>query len=485
MKRSLILNLLKSLNKIYFSSAANKEQKYKKVLFYTLKDMGGVYIKFLQTISTSELFMDDWGGPKEYEVFNKVPTENINIYKHFPNTNAFSYISPTPFASGSFAQVYKATLKNNKQVIIKVLRPSIVKNLKSDLRKLKMILRIISPFLPSKIIDFNKAFEEFKEACLLETDYERETSNIKYFYNLYKNNNYVVIPKVYEEYSNKYVIVQDFIGGITLSDLMTETINNELLADKVYKTLGSNIWTQMTIVGGEFLKMAITADYVFGDPHPGNIILLPDNKVALIDFGIIAHKPKSQKAFYLWTQSFYNVLQGKEDVSNLFIATGNCFCPDLFNAFSTQNYSNTSVQDIISKALSKKVDLINGNNNDAKSLLESGHVFKYFTRVLDKNNALNIKIDANNFQLLKAMQLYLGTLGTLDDKYGNNYFSEMLKNAMKYALDYSDKFGIKNDLIPDNKYSTNESYEIIIDFISSLANNDEFLFSNIYERMFK
>ena len=89
----------------------------------------------------------------------------------------------------------------------------------------------------------------------------------------------------------------------------------------------SNLWLQLMVVGGEFLKTAMTEEYIFGDPHPGNMILLPNDKVAFIDFGIISRKPSSQEAFYQFVQSYYHILLGSEDYGQLLNSSLFCFCP--------------------------------------------------------------------------------------------------------------------------------------------------------------
>ncbi|MEI3508228.1 MAG: hypothetical protein V8R01_03790 [Bacilli bacterium] len=89
MRRPLFIPLLNKLRKIYFSNSSNKEMEYKRVVFYTLKDMGGVYIKFLQAICVTQKFMEGWGGPKEFEVFNKVQKELIDFEKYLPHMEFF------------------------------------------------------------------------------------------------------------------------------------------------------------------------------------------------------------------------------------------------------------------------------------------------------------------------------------------------------------------------------------------------------------
>ena len=474
--------IITKLSDVYFSSVSNKEIEYKRVIFHTLKDMGGVYIKFLQAICITHKFMDGWGGPKEFEVFNNVPQEDIDIYRCIPDMSIFSSIETIPFACGSFAQVYRGYLKDNTKVAVKVLRPSIFRDLKNDLKKLRRIIKLVGVFLPDTVIDYKSSFEEFSRNCLLETDYEREIANMKYFSRLYKNHDYVVVPKVYEEYSSKYVIVQEFIEGPTLSDLIHNVGPDERLEDKSYGLTGSNIWRQLAIAGGEALRTAIVADYVFGDPHPGNIILLKNNKIAFIDFGIIANKPKSQKAFYLWCKAYYDILMGSDDFGNLLNTTCMCFCPDLANALKGCSVNN-NMMDVIANALNMKASVIGSNNSEAKNLIQNGHFMKLFSQVLDRNNALKLKLDTHNFQLLKAMQSYLSSVNTIDTKYGNNDFAKIMIEAMEYAIGYCERVGISEDLIENTKYSIPESYEILIDMMSSLANNDEFLFYNISERM--
>jgi serine/threonine protein kinase len=483
MNRSFFLPLITRLAKIYFSNATNKEYEYKRTIFYTLKELGGVYIKFLQVLCTMHKFTDGWGSPKEFEVFNKVQTEPIDIYKYITKKENFSHIENTPFACGSFAQLYRGKLITGEIVAIKVLRPSISATLRIDLIKLRNIIRLFSWFLPKNVIDVKSAFDEFSRSCLLETDYDREISNMHYFGNLYKNHPYVVIPKVYDDFCNRNVIVQDYIEGPTLADIISNVKSNESLLQMAYNLTGSDIWTQIVIAGGEALRTAMTADYVFGDPHPGNIILLPQNKIAFVDFGIIANKPTSQEAFYLWTKSYYDILMGDMNYGKLLQTTYMCFCPDLANALRKCSISNDFIKSI-ADAVTAKAKNIYSSNFSAQGLSQNGHFLTVFTKFVDNKNALNINLDIRNFQLLKAMQSFLSSVTTIDNRYGNNNFSKIMIGCMKYALDYCEAHGVKNDLSNNTKYSINESYELLVDTLSSLAEGDEFLFQNISERMF-
>lgn len=207
MKTSLI-SLLFKFTSIKFSNKSNKDNLYKKELFYFLKTKSGVYNKFLQVLCITHKFMDGWSGAKEYAVYNQAEGEYIDLKSTIPDIDNYKNITEEPISIGSFAQVYKATAKDGKVLALKILKPSVKNHLKRDLKFLKRIVKIASIFLPSSFLDFNDAISEFNEICLTETDYEREIYNLEYFGDLYKNHKYVVIPKVYKDLSNKYVIAQ-------------------------------------------------------------------------------------------------------------------------------------------------------------------------------------------------------------------------------------------------------------------------------------
>jgi len=480
-RRAFFLPLFYKLAKVFFSNISNKEREYKKIIFYHLKELGGIYIKFLQVLCMNQNFMEGWGTPKEMAIFNQATIEPLDIEQYIAKEN-FSTIESAPFASGSFALVYKGILKTKEKVVIKILRPSIVNHLEKDLKKLKIMLRIVSSFLPKTFVDYNDAFLEFYNNCLLETDYETEIENMKYFEKFYDKHPYIVIPKVYENLSNKQMIVQEYIEGPTLADVMESVPYSITLEDYAHQKIGSDINFQIVLIGGEALRTAMVSDYVFGDPHPGNIILLPKNKIAFIDFGIVAHKPSSQEAFYHWVKSYYAILIGTPNYGDLIRTTCTCFCPDLVNALSKCTIDNdffTSMENAINKKLAKISD-----NSNANHLIDDGHLFKVFTEFIDGHNAFNLKVNLDNFQLLRAMQMFLSTVNTLAERYGTKHFNQIMIGSMHYALSYCEKIGIKKDMISCTKYSVNESYELLLEILSSLAQSDDFLFENICERMF-
>ncbi len=483
MKTSLA-NLLFKFMSIKFSNKSNKDSLYKKELFYFLKTKSGVYNKFLQVLCITHKFMEGWSGAKEYAVYNQADGEYIDLKSTIPAIDNYKSITEEPISVGSFAQVYKATTKDGRVLALKVLKPSVKNHLKKDLKFLKRIVKIVSLFLPSSFLDFNDAISEFNEICLTETDYEREIYNLEYFGELYKNHRYVVIPKVYKDLSNKYVIAQEFIEGPTLSDILSNLKKDEDFYTKAKKATGSNVFTQLTIVGGELLRCAMTKELTYGDPHPGNIILLKNNKVAYVDFGIVGSHPLSQRAFYDWTKSYYDFLTNNSDMnelSSLVDTTLHCFCPDFINALNL--CTDNRIINMITNAMTEKLNLVSTKNADLTKLINDGHMFKVFTKFMNNKNIFNLSMDMANFSLIKAMQAYICTIAAIDRRHAPNTFTKIMIYAMEYAFDYLKTEEIPYDYIEDSRYSKGDALELIDTMLSSLAEGDEFLFQNIYKEM--
>lgn len=467
---------------IRLSKVPRKDCEYRRAIFESFREWGGVYIKFLQVLGGSSKFLEGWGGPQEMEIFAQAPYEPLDIKEYVTLTN-FTEITDTPVAAGSFAQVYRGRLKTGEDVAIKILRPSIQKNLKGDLRALQNMCWLFSKFLPRYLVDYNDAYVAYAKMLIQETDYRREIDNQKYFMRYYQNHPQVLIPKVYEAFSSENVIVQDFIEGMTLADAMSMATPEKPASEIVREMTGSDLWSQVILAGGEALYTAMCADYVYGDPHPGNIVLLSDNRIAFIDFGIIAQKPTSHEAYYNWVESYYEILCGEGTFEKLLKTTVTCFCPDIALAMQKCNFEESNFLEILANAITKKLNgKVVGDSNYIEKF-QDGHLMDVFIEVVG-TKVLDVKVDTINFELLKAMQAFLGAVTILDNAEGRHKFSEIMQYSMKYALTNAQAVGIPHDSVKVTYYSLTESYELLVDTISSLANNDEYLFNIVKEQIF-
>jgi len=137
---SVLLSLCFRLLRLKLSGKAGKEHLSKRLLFDGFQDLGGVYVKFLQILAMNVDFMSGWSGPSEFSVFEAVNMEHIDVQglvraELSPEAyQQFRAMDTEPMAAGSFAQVYRAELQDGTSVIIKVLRPSLVRGLRFDLR---------------------------------------------------------------------------------------------------------------------------------------------------------------------------------------------------------------------------------------------------------------------------------------------------------------------------------------------------------------
>jgi serine/threonine protein kinase len=471
-----LLSLIYELIKIRLGPRTRRNVRVKKVLFDYLKSLGGIYVKFLQVLCNNYNFIKGWVGPTELAVFKNVDLEKIDIAKHVP-LNDFLWLEAIPFASGSFAQVYKGQLRTGELVAVKILRPSVQRTIHHDIRFIKLISRLTRRFLSIDIIDITAAADEFCSTCLLEIDYYREIDNMKYFHSIYKNRDEIIIPKVYEHLSSSSVITQDFIDGQTLADILTSKNSHKSSVELVREVTGSDLWAQMTILGTELCHMAMQEEYVFADPHPGNVILLPQNKIALVDFGILSGPPVSRRAFYDWVFEYHKNLNGNKDIDKLIIATLRCFSPSIAQAFANyQTFSGESALGALGDTFNDRM-LSLRDNSLANELFIGGHLFQLYYKVLDKNNALGLQLDIDNFQLLKAIQTYLSMIYVLDQEGNGTSFAKCLNLSMENALSRIGPFSITDDLEIDIAMS--ESYTILTDALSSLAERDEFLFNKL------
>ena len=262
--------------------------------------------------------------------------------------------------------------------------------------------------------------------------------------------------------------------------ILFKFVCNDSIESMNFKLTGSNIWKQLIIVGGELIRSAIEEDFLYGDPHAGNIMLLPNNKIAFIDYGIVAHSPTSHYAFYNWVKSYYNILNGNMDIKYFVESTCNSFCPDYINAI--RNCTDDSFLNALSSSMESKLNKLKELNLNIEELVKNGHIFILFTEFMDKNNSLGISLDLSNFQLLKAIQAYICTIYTIDKRFNSNNFSLLMMASMEYAFNLIKD--VEYDFSNKSKYSVAESFELLDSILSKMADSDELLFNNIYKEMF-
>ena len=200
-----------------------------------------------------------------------------------PLEEVFASIEETPLASASIAQVHRAVLKNGDAVVVKVQRPGIEPTIRSDVTLLRLLARLLESsieemgiYQPTGIVD------EFERHLLSELDFASEAGNLRAFAKVNAARDWIVIPRVYEEFSRRTVLVMSEIRGIKISDVP----DGDPRYDK--KVLATRL------IEAAFCQLF--EDGLFhGDPHPGNLLVLEGNRLALLDLGSVGRLSKSMQ----------------------------------------------------------------------------------------------------------------------------------------------------------------------------------------------
>ena len=201
-----------------------------------------------------------------------------------PVKDVFEEITPEPIAAASLGQVYKAKLKaSGETVAVKVQRPGIEPIIYRDL----VLFRILGGFVNGvarKRLGCNAELivDEFGEKLLEELDYVQEGRNLVDFYENFKDDPIVKIPKFYPEYSGKKVLVMEWIDGVRCT-------NSKEICD----TLDVDEFIRVGVVSG--LRQLLEFGLFHGDPHPGNIFAMRDGRIAYVDFGNVAQLTQRNK----------------------------------------------------------------------------------------------------------------------------------------------------------------------------------------------
>ncbi|SET81899.1 2-octaprenylphenol hydroxylase [Oceanobacillus limi] len=196
----------------------------------------------------------------------------------------FSDFHETPLAAASIGQVHYAVLKSGDPVAIKIQRPNIVAKIKTDLEILKDLALLAEKRLEwasrYQILDM---IEEFSNSLVAELNYTIEGRSIERIDTKFNHDETIYIPKVYWEYSTQKVLTMEFINGTKLHDkeqLKHKGLNPTLLAKRVVNSMFQQIF-----IDGFF----------HGDPHPGNLLALPDERIVFIDFGLTGRVSSTMK----------------------------------------------------------------------------------------------------------------------------------------------------------------------------------------------
>jgi ubiquinone biosynthesis protein len=272
-----------------------------------LERMGPTFIKLGQILSTRADFLppaalealerlQDDVEPFPFEEVEKIVTEELGVRM----SKAFQDFDPTPLAAASLGQVHRATLRDGRPVVVKVQRPGIRERIAEDLEAFEQVAAVLDKRTKAgERYRFGEMMEEFRKTLLEELDYKREAHNLATLQQNLAEFDRLVVPSAVPDYSTGRVLTMEYVQGVKVTDLSPVALlemNGKELAEQLFEA---------------YLKMVFVDGFFHADPHPGNVFVTSDGRVALIDLGMVARiAPRLQEQLLQITLA---VSEGRSD----------------------------------------------------------------------------------------------------------------------------------------------------------------------------
>ncbi len=266
-----------------------------------LEGLGPTYVKLGQIVSSqASTLPDEWKveldrlqsevPPVPYDVARQVIIDELGA----PPEDLYAWFDTRPLAAASLGQVYRATLHDGRDVVVKVQRPALDKQVKADLG----VTRVVSTYAErrssyAREIGLKSMLEEFGSTLLDELDYYGEAYNMQRLAENLADIPGVHIPTIERSLSTRRVLTQEFISGVKISDVEAMTA-----AGLDLPTIGDSALRAA-------IKMLLIDGFFHADPHPGNLLVnLETGVVTFLDSGMVGQITLAQRAnmaMLLWT----------------------------------------------------------------------------------------------------------------------------------------------------------------------------------------
>ena len=254
--------------------------------------MGPTFIKLGQLLSTRAdllppVYLDSLSQLRDHVealepgVAEKVVEDELGVRI----SKAFGSFDPVPIGSASLGQVHRATLRDGRPVAVKVQRPGIRRQALEDIE----VIAELADFVERRSeraerFGFSAMVEEFHRSLLGELDYRREAANLTLLGQILSGYEQIVVPQPVDDYTTSRVLTMEYVEGRSIDSLgplgRMELDCRDLADDLV----------------GAYLEQVLVHGFFHADPHPGNVMLTRDGRLALIDLGMVARlSPEAQE----------------------------------------------------------------------------------------------------------------------------------------------------------------------------------------------
>lgn len=257
-----------------------------------LERLGPAYVKLGQILSTrGDLLpppyllalsrLQDNCEPFSFEEVEKIIVTELGVRL----SKAFDEFDKEPLAAASLGQIHRARMRDGREVVVKVQRPCIREQILQDLE----IFADVAEFYVlhtdlGKKYEFDVMVEEFRKSLLGELDYRQEAQNLETLRRIVAEFDLIVVPFAVDAFTTTKILTMEYIKGkkiTAITNLERTELDGRPLAEQVFAA---------------YLKQILVDGFFHADPHPGNVLLTDDNKIALIDLGMVARlTPRIQK----------------------------------------------------------------------------------------------------------------------------------------------------------------------------------------------
>jgi len=246
----------------------------------TFEELGLTFIKFGQVLAMRRDLLPDAYIDELEQLHDQLPALGIYAVQATvefelgaPLTELFASFSETPIAAATIAQVHEATMRDGRHVAVKVQRPGLEKMISTDIAALVNLVALVEGLFPRlHALDLPVMVREFANSLNRETDFQREARSIVLFRTALADVPDLWIPDVVAEYSNGNVLTMEFSDGERV----------DLYAKLHPETIPHSINTLVRLM----LQTIFEEGLFHADPHFGNVLVLPDGRLSLLDFGM-------------------------------------------------------------------------------------------------------------------------------------------------------------------------------------------------------
>lgn len=260
------------------------------------EDLGPTFIKLAQILSTrgdligtayaSELARLQSDVPEI--AFNEI-AQVLDAELSQPHGDVFAFFDTEPIGSASIGQVYRATLTSGESVVVKVQKPGVNTSIELDLEILRRQIHHWKTRQSAEVFyDIEGFFNEFAFVLRNELDYTNEGNNADRLRGIHNHDPNVFVPTIYWDYSTPRVLVMDEVKG---TDFAGSAQDSRLTQADRHHLAGVALHTAFTEIFRE--------GFFHADPHPGNLIVMEDLRIGLIDFGIVGTLTDHQQLHFL------------------------------------------------------------------------------------------------------------------------------------------------------------------------------------------